>query len=537
MESQFWADQLAEQIIARAKRERVVANIKCQQTPSGGKHIGNLNDVARAYFPYKAVLERGESATFVHTTDDRDPLKDVPRKVPDLEGNWRLSKDLMDMTPFLGMPLCRIPDPFECCSSWSRHFTKVWMDGVYALGMSPELYSVNDLYEQGKFEPYMRMVFEKREAVGIIVSKFQETKGEKYIPFDAICRNCGRLANIDNFDLEKKLVHFVCGGKSIKKKKSIGCGKDAWVPWTEGKLQWRFEWPALMAIFNTTYEPFGKDHYEGSWKSVLEIMPKIYNREPPIPFVYEFFLVNSEKMSASVGNVYIVQDMLKIMEPEIFLYFYTKRPGRQRNLDLSHIYFLIDDFERAERIYFGKEDEPNKKEKANIMRMYGSVAEKREHMPIRVPYQFAALIGQTASSEEGIDRAIELLKFTGHIKHAGPKDRAAIAKRLALAAHWARTYAPPEARLIANSELPRPDFAKNERSALLSLLQELRKNHNEKELQAEIYEIAKSNDMEPKDFFRLMYQILLSKDSGPRLGPFIIAIGKERVISMLEQLE
>ncbi len=144
----FWADQLADQIIERAQKEKVVANFKCQQTPSGGKHIGNLNDVARCYFPYKIMLERGHKATFVHTTDDRDPLKDVPKKLPDLEANWHLSEKLMDMKPFLGMPLCRVPDPFGCCKSWSEHFTKVWMDGVYASGMDPKLYSVDELYEQ-----------------------------------------------------------------------------------------------------------------------------------------------------------------------------------------------------------------------------------------------------------------------------------------------------------------------------------------------------------------------------------------------------
>ena len=537
MQSQFWADQLANQIIERAKREWVTANIKCQQTPSGAKHIGNLNDVARAYFPYKAVLEKGEPATFVHTTDDRDPLKDVPKKLADLKGRWHLSKDLMDMAPYLGMPLCRIPDPFNCCSSWSRHFTKVWMDGVYALGMKPDLYSVDDLYKQGKFEPYIRMVFENREEVGRIVAKFQETKSADYIPFDAICPKCGRLANIDDFDLKKKKVYFICGGKAIKKKKSEGCGHDGSVSWAEGKLQWRFEWPALMAMFNTTYEPFGKDHWEGSWKSVLEIEPVIYGHEPPIPFVYEFFLVNSEKMSASVGNVYIVQDMLKIMEPEIFLYFYTKRPGRQRNLDLSHIYFLVDDFERTERIYYGLENEPNEKEKANIIRMYESVAKKRGKIPLRVPYQFAALIGQTAAGAEGVDRAIELLKFTGHIAHAGREEREMIAKRLALAAFWAQNYAPEDAKLSVNTELPRTNLGKKEKLALLLLLNALRKKFDEKELQARIYEIAREMEIEPKAFFRLLYQLLLNKDSGPRLGPFIVAVGKEKVISMLEALE
>ncbi len=379
------------------------------------------------------------------------------------------------------------------------------------------------------------MAFEKREEAGKLVAKFQQTKSENYIPFDAICPKCGQLANIDDFNLDEKKVHFVCGGKSIKKKKSEGCGYEGWVSWSEGKLQWRFEWPALWGIFNTTFEPFGKDHAEGSWPSGQEIARKIYGIEPPIPFVYEFFLVNGEKMSASVGNVYIVQDMLKIIEPEIFMYFYTKRPGRQRDLELAHIYHLVDDFEKNERIYFGIEKEANERERDNMKRMYECSSSIRE-MPLRVPYTFAAIIGQLAKGESGIERAIELLKFTGHVSKITEEDKKSIARRLELASYWALNYAAPENRLILNEKLPREHFSEKEKSAVLELLKEFEKNRREQELQSEIYEIARRNSMEPKDFFRLMYQILLSRDSGPRLGPFMIAIGKDRVRKLLEEI-
>ena len=42
--------------------------------------------------------------------------------------------------------------------------------------------------------------------------------------------------------------------------------------------------------------------------------------------------------------------------------------------------------------------------------------------------------------------------------------------------------------------------------------------------------------MEPKEFFRIVYQLLINKDSGPRLGPFIIAVGRERAIRLLEKV-
>src|SRR3989338_4778787 len=442
MKELFWADQIAKQIVERMEREGGVPNIKCQQTPSGGKHIGNLNDVVRAHFPSKALHERGVRHTFVHTTDDRDPLKAVPLKLPDLEGKWHKSVELQSMDKYLGMPLCRIPAPFGCCISWAEHFTKVWMDGVYALGMKPDLYSVNDLYEKGKLTKYVRMVFEKIDEAGRIVAKHQQTKDEEYIPFDAICQNCGRLTNIDSFDLDSMTVHYTCGGKAIKSMKTKGCAHSGDVPITEGKLQWRFEWPAMMSFFETTYEPFGKDHAEGSWKSAVEIIEKIFGREPPIPYVYEFFLVDGQKMSASVGNVCIVQDMLEIMEPEIFMFFYTKRPNRQRNLELKNINLIVDDFEHAERVFFDIDNEKNETDRNNLIRSYKMcMGEVQKNIPVRIPYQFASLIGQI--HQDGLENAIDLLKFTGHVEKISDEDRERVKKRLALARNWAQKYASP----------------------------------------------------------------------------------------------
>ncbi len=533
--SLHWADQLAEQIIERARRENVIPNIKCQQTPSGGKHIGNLNDVIRGYFPYRTILEKGEKATFVHTTDDRDPLKDVPKKFADLDGKWHPSENF-EMNKYLGMPLFMVPDPFGCCSSWSVHFTEVWMKGIYALGMNPQLYSVNDLYEKGKFDPYIIMLFEKIKEAGLISSKFQKTKTESYIPFDAICPNCNQLGNIDAFDLGKKEVHFICGGKAIKKKKSEGCGSENWTSWKNGKLQWRFEWPALWGIFHTTFEPFGKDHAEGSWPSGQEIARKIFRVEPPIPYVYEFFLVNGEKMSASVGNVYIVQDMLEIIEPEVFRFFYTKRPDRQRNLDISRIFSLVDEFDEAERIYFKShlereaEVEKNDRKINNIIRMYEfSSLEKPKiaRMPVRIPYQFAAMISQTT----GIDRATELLKFMGH--DVKPEDIPSIKNRLALAQNWVTKYAP---EMAIDIRLHKIELSGYEKKALADLCVELKRDINEEELQSYVYQISRSYDIEPKHFFSIIYQILTGKTSGPRLGAFIIAIGKDKIRNILESL-
>ena len=39
---------------------------------------------------------------------------------------------------------------------------------------------------------------------------------------------------------------------------------------------------------------------------------------------------------------------------------------------------------------------------------------------------------------------------------------------------------------------------------------------------------------DPKNFFKTIYKILLGRESGPRLGPYILESGKETIIRKLE---
>lgn len=534
MSSKHWADQLAEQIIERAKREGRTPNVKCQQTPSGGKHIGNLNDVVRAYFPVKAVRERGVECEFVHTTDDRDPLKDVPARVADLDGKWHPIAEFPKIKDYLGHPLCRTPDPFGCCKSWSEHFTKVWMEGVYALGMKPDLYSVNDLYNQGKFEPWVQKLFENHAEASKVISEFQVSKAPGYIPFDAICPNCGVLTNVSSFDIDAKTVSFTCGGKAIKKKHAEGCGKPGTIPWKEGKLQWRFEWAALWCMFNTTFEPFGKDHAEGSWPSGVQIMKRVFGVEPPIPFIYEFFLVNGEKMSASKGNVYIVQDLLKVIEPEAFMFFYTKRPEKQRDLDLAHLSRMVDEYDVAERVYFGKEEDRTEAKEENTKRMYELCTEKvPKDAPVRVDYSFCASLVQLL----GEDKALEKLQSLGHLNGATKEDLARARTRIKLAKSWVDLYAADEFKVkLTHEHALKAEFDKlsaKQKETLAQFANYFEEGHSEGELHDKAKALCAANGITIKEFFEGSYRVLLGKPKGPRLMSFISALDRPSVAQRL----
>ncbi len=524
-----WADSLALQIVERTEKEgRKLATIRSGQTPSGGKHIGNLNDPLRAHMVYKAVLElKKVDARFVNTSDDRDPLKDVPKRISDLDGHWHDSTAFPQLQNYLGVALVKVPDPFGCCSNYAFHFAKLWEAGLKQLQVNPLSFSADELYKQGKFDKYIEMVFQKKEAAGKIIARYQSTKGADYIPFDAICPSCNRLSNIEGFDLKTKMVHFKCGGKAIKKKRSEGCGFEGSVPFRDGKLQWRFEWPANWALFDTTFEPFGKDHFEGSWKSGVEIAREIFEISPPIPFVYEFFLVNGQKMSASIGNVLIIQDLIKFLEPNIFKYFYTKRPEKQRDLDLTKAFQLVDEFDEIERVYFEVEKEENALKEENARRMYELSMEKIPEKYVRkIPYSFAAALAQVMPIEKAISRLQELK----HISNAtGEVLNAKI--RLSLAKHWAENYAGEEhrTRIISFEEASEAygKLAETQKQALEDFAASLALPIEEQQIK--VKEICEKNGLKVNEFFEPAYLLLIGKKKGPKLLPFINALDKELI--------
>jgi lysyl-tRNA synthetase class 1 len=54
-------------------------------------------------------------------------------------------------------------------------------------------------------------------------------------------------------------------------------------------------------------------------------------------------------------------------------------------------------------------------------------------------------------------------------------------------------------------------------------------------IQNAIFSAAKSNDLKSSRFFRTLYLILLGASQGPRLGPYILAMGKQNVIAALRR--
>ena len=70
---------------------------------------------------------------------------------------------------------------------------------------------------------------------------------------------------------------------------------------------------------------------------------------------------------------------------------------------------------------------------------------------------------------------------------------------------------------------------------ILGLLKTIDTELSSEEIQTQIYEIGKRhNFVNLRDYFKLVYQVLLGQEKGPRLGSFIKLYGIKKTCKLLE---
>ena len=537
----FWADSVADEIESRVASDGGSGDgsgepivIKGGVSPSGVPHLGHFNEIMRGYFVAESLRERGYEVEQVFTTDDKDRLRTLPRKLADLD--WTVvglgEIDAGALGRNLGKPYTDIPDPFGCCDSYGAHFTELLRRSAAAVDVPIEIVSNTELYESGRFDDAVGHVLGNRETAREVLSGFQDKVDDEYVPFFAQCQECGHLTEtITGIDLEGKTVDYVCADVEAGDDVIEGCGHEGTATFREGKLPWRFEWPAQWLTLGVDFEPFGKDHAEGSWPSGEAVAREVFDFEPPVPMVYEWFTLNGDALSSSAGNLITVDEVLELLEVEVLRYFFTKNPKKQRDFDVSRLDRLVDEFDRFERAYFGDGD-PDDRELAE--RAYPMVAFNIDSQPLRIPYTFAAVLGMT----DDRDLRVQMARRSGHL----PEDADDVAidaalERVERARAWAvRTDNEFNYRLAET--LPETEFDADTTAALDDLASFIDSESPDSDaLQEEIYETARRNDVAVGEFFTAGYRLFLDESEGPRLGPFLAAMDEAFVVRRLRREE
>ena len=553
----FWADTVADRVEARVADRREATDsasgtdhapsseseepivVKGGISPSGVPHLGNVNEIMRGYYVAKVLRERGHEVRQVFTADDRDPLRKLPRTLCDLDGNL---VDLGDVDAGalgrnLGVPYTDIPDPFGCCDSYGEHFATIIQDSADALDVPIDLLSNTALYERGEFETVTRDVLANRDRAREVLSAYQDTVDADgdYVPFNPICGECGKLTEtVTSVDLDSGdagTVDYRCTDMDAGDRTIEGCGHEGTATLCEGKLPWRFEWPAQWQVLGVDFEPFGKDHAEGSWPSGQDVARNVLEIEPPVPMVYEWFTLDDEPFSSSDGNVILVSDVLELLEPAVLRYFFAKDPAKARDFSIERLDQLVDEFDRLEAIYFG-EIEVDDDEQAFADRVYPLVVEEPREDRIRLPYTFAAVLGMTDDS----DLREEIARREGHIPEDAPEWAIEGAlDRVEQARNWARRTENEFDYELKRSEIPDHEFDSATEDALDDLAEFIEAGHDPEEIQGEIYETARRHDVDVGDFFAAGYRLFFDETQGPKLGTFLAKVDRAFVVDRLRR--
>ncbi|MPM28701.1 Lysine--tRNA ligase [bioreactor metagenome] len=108
--------------------------------------------------------------------------------------------------------------------------------------------------------------------------------------------------------------------------------------------------------------------------------------------------------------------------------------------------------------------------------------------------------------------------------------------RCTCAWNWITTFAPEDFKYrLSNENDPKVELTEQELKAVKALYQvvEVMDQLEDKEYTTRLYDAAKLNDLDTGEFFKLVYRIMIGKDRGPKLGPFLQTCGKEKVLSIL----
>ena len=513
-----WADQIAERIF-HLKGDKDKYTVAAGITPSGTVHIGNFREMITVDLVHRALKDAGKKVRFIYSWDDYDVFRKIPKNMPKQE----------ELKKFLRKPIVDTPDTFGCHKSYAEHNEKVVEEVMPLVGIDPEFIYQSRKYRSCEYAEDIKFVLVHRDKVRDILNEFRkEDLPSSWYPLSVYCEKC----NTD----ETKVLDYD-GEYNVKY--SCKCGFEDSVDFRKKgnvKLLWRVDWPMRWHHEDVDFEPGGKEHSTtgGSYSTAKLIIKELYNLEPPVYQKYDFIILKGVggKMSSSAGNVITLKDTLEVYEPAIIRYlFASTRPNAEFaisfDLDVLKIY---EDFDKAERIYYRKEH-VSEKEFDKQKRIYelSSVDKPSSEMPIQPSFRHLCNMVQIHENS--------FAKIQQSYGVENKRDIERLKLRAGCAFNWLSKYAPEDMKFNVQKDVKIEVSAKGkEVVAKLIHYLENRKDLEEKHLYEEFYNIARSVEMETRDFFKVCYNILINKDKGPKLAPFIVTLGKERVIELLKKV-
>lgn len=516
-------------------------------SPSGPIHLGNLREFLTVHFVAEEIRRRGITVRHLHSWDDYDRFRKVPAGV---DPSW---------SEHIGRPLSAVPDPTGEFPNWAERFKAPLRAALADLGCDMVEVNQTEMYAAGTYRDQVLTAIAKRGEIETVMARFRTKKGAEPVegeqestaeeesdhganedlarfPYKPYCRGCGRdtvtLTSYDDTTTDLAYTCDVCGDSHVTNVATQN----------EGKLVWKVDWPMRWTFEDVHFEPGGVDHATpgSSYTVGKEIVGPIFGGTAPSFVGYSFVgVAGMPKMSSSRGGVPTAAEALRILEAPILRWLYVRRQPKQAfNVDFGQeVLRLYDEWDALTK----KAAIPEKRdaavlawERASATSTAGTLATPEVVMPFRM---LSSVADVTAGSREITARTVGA-------------SEAQLEPRLTKAATWITDYVDPEDRTTVRAS-PDADrlaaLSEDEELWLRQLLDRLPDAFADGEaLTTLIYGVPKLTrglalDDPPTDevkadqkaFFRLLYELLVAAERGPRLPTLFVALGPEKVRSLL----
>ena len=506
-----WPFQEAKKLIERTKdnpNKKIV--FETGYGPSGLPHIGTFCEVYRTTLVQQALkLISGKESKLICFSDDLDGLRKVPQNIPNKE-------KLID---FIGLPLTKVPDPFETHKSFGEHNNSKLKMFLDSFDFDYEFYSATECYSSGKFDKTLNLVLQNFEEIRqIILPTLGEDRKKTYSPFLPICPETNKVLEVKINEIDK-----VKGEVLYSDPRN---GKDINVSIYGGscKLQWKCDWAMRWLALEIDYEMAGKDLIES-----VNLSGKIIRRlgaKPPEGFNYELFLdEKGEKISKSKGNGLTIEEWLKYGPKESLSHFMYGNPKRAKRLYFDVIPKSVDEYINN----LNKFDTQELKDKYQNSILYVHETNFDKIPDETLPINFSLILNLVS-----VCHADDAQMIWDYIEEYSPgikyKKSLFLDKLINNALVYYNDRVKPLKKYREPDDLERKAF-----SDLIIKLENMDHNIGAEDIQTEIFTVGKENNYENlREWFKAIYEVLLGQSEGPRMGSFIKLYGIIKTINLIK---
>ncbi|MBQ7982908.1 MAG: lysine--tRNA ligase [Clostridia bacterium] len=528
-----WSEEIALKVIERNpnKEEYVCA---AGISPSGSIHIGNFRDIATSYFVVKALRKMGKKARLLFSWDEFDRMRKVPANVAAVRD---------DFEQHIGKPYTDVPNPFvedTENATYAEHFEAEFCKSIKRFGIEMDYRYQTEMYRSGKYAEHVIHALKERGRIFDILDRHrtqeaQPGEREAYYPVSIYCPVCGKdTTKIHSLSEDCTEADYTCA-----------CGHEGHFNFKTDfncKLAWKIDWPMRWMYEGVDFEPGGKDHasLHGSYDNAKDVSREIFGYEAPLFQGYEFIGIKGQvgKMSGSSGLNMTPDLLLKLYQPEVILWLYSKTEP------LKAFDFCFDDGILRQYFEFDKmltEQREGKLDEYGQSILYNCEVEGRA--PVTVPMGLLVQLGSV------VDFNPDMLE-TVFAKIGTPYKKEDFEDRVDRAKFWLEQCAPESVnrlRTMRNWEVYNTlsDEEKEQITRLHALI--AKGGYDLDTLNTELYAIPKAiladagktaTDKELKGiqgtFFKNVYKLLIDKEKGPRLYLFLFAINPEKYVGLLD---